>query len=162
RVNLVDALKGASRSAASGMSRTGRVLVIGEVGLTLMLLVASGLLLQSFLGLLKVPLGFQPDGVLTMRLSLSPGRFSSPEQMGMKFEQLAQRVGQVPGWTSAAAGLSLPPNASVMAPLYVAGRTPEAIGERPIAVRSGITSQYFATMRIPLVAGRAFTEHDLA
>src|SRR5262249_22477036 len=87
RVNLVDALKGASRSAASGMSRTGCVLVIGEVGLTLMLLVASGLLLQSFLGLLKVPLGFQPDGVLTMRLSLSPGRFSSPEQMALKFEQ---------------------------------------------------------------------------
>jgi putative ABC transport system permease protein len=162
RVNLVEALKGASRSAAAGTSRTGRMLVIGEVALTLVLLVASGLLLQSFLGLLKVPLGFQPAGLLTMRLSLSPGRFSSPDQMAATFDRLVTRVGQVPGVSGAAAALNLPPNAAVMAPLYVAGRTPEAMGERPVAVWSGITPQYFSTMQIPVLAGRPFSDHDLA
>jgi putative ABC transport system permease protein len=160
RVNLVEALKGASRSAASGTSRTGRALVIGEVALTLMLLVASGLLLQSFLGLLKVPLGFQPEGLLTMRLSLSPGRFASPEAMAERFERIVARVEQVPGVASAAASLNLPPASLVRAPLYVAGFTPEAMGERPVAVWSGITPQYFSTMRIPLLAGRGFSSHD--
>jgi putative ABC transport system permease protein len=162
RVNLVDTLKGASRSAAAGMSRTGRVLVIAEVALTLVLLVASGLLLQSFFGLLKVPLGFQPDNLLTMRLSLSPARFSSPTQMGTQFEQMVRRVGEVPNVASAGASLNVPPNSGVMAPLYVAGRTPEPTGERPVAVWSGITPDYFSTLRIPLITGRAFTDHDAA
>jgi predicted permease len=162
RVNLVDALKGASRSAAPATSRTGRALVIGEVALTLMLLVASALLLQSFLGLLRVPLGFQPDGMLTMRLSLSPGRFATSDQMAAQFDRIVRRVGQVPGVKSVAASLNLPPNAGVMAPLYVPGRTPEPMGERPAAVWSGITPEYFATMRIPVIAGRVFTEQDLA
>jgi putative ABC transport system permease protein len=162
RVNLVDALKGASRSAASGASRTGRVLVIGEVALTLMLLVASGLLLQSFLSLLRVPLGFQPDGLLTMRLSLAPARYPTPDRMATEIDHLVRRVGEVPGVLSAAASLSLPPTGNVMAPLYIAGKTPEPIGERPAAMWSGITPAYFATLKIPVVAGRAFTEHDIA
>jgi predicted permease len=162
RVNLVDALKGASRSAAMGTSRVGRALVIGEVALTLMLLVASGLLLQSFIGLLHVPLGFQPDGLLTMRLSLAPARYPTPDQMATQMDRLVKRVGEVPGVQSAAVALHLPPNGTLMAPLYIAGRTPEPIGQRPVALWSSVTPGYFATLRIPVVAGRAFSEHDIA
>jgi putative ABC transport system permease protein len=71
-------------------------------------------------------------------------------------------VAQVPGVSGAAASLNLPPTSGVMAPLYVAGRTPEPMGERPIAVWSGITPRYFATMRVPIVSGRAFSEQDVA
>src|SRR5262249_49477814 len=130
--------------------------------LTLMLLVASGLLLKSFLGLLHVPLGFKPDGLLTMHLSISSGRFATPDHMAAQFDRIVRRVEEVPGVTNVAASLNLPPNAGVMAPLYVAGRTPELIGERPVAVWSGITPDYFATMRVPLLVGRAITRHDLA
>jgi putative ABC transport system permease protein len=161
RVNLVDALKGASRSAATGTSRIGRGLVIGEVALTLMLLVTSGLLLQSFIGLLHVPLGFQPEGLLAMRMSLAPARYPTPDQMATQMDRLVRHVSEVPGVQSAAASLHLPPNANVMAPFYIAGRTPEPVGQRPTTVWAAITPAYFATMRIAMLSGRAFTDHDI-
>jgi putative ABC transport system permease protein len=155
----VDALKGVGPRATSRRGVAG-ALVIAEVALTLMLLVGAGLLLQSFTRLTRVPVGFRPDGLLTMRVSLPTSQYNDPAAMRSLMTRLLPRLASLPGVASAAATMALPPTITTMAP-YLAGDQPMvAIGERPVGQWSGITPGYFATMGIPLVAGRRFTERD--
>ena len=155
----VDALKGVGPRATSRRGAAG-ALVVAEVALTLMLLVAAGLLLQSFTRLTRVPVGFRPDGLLTMRVSLPTSQYADPAAMRSFMIRLIPRLASLPGVAAAAATMALPPTITTMAP-YIAGNEPmAAIGERPVGQWSGITPGYFATMGIPLVAGRRFTERD--
>jgi putative ABC transport system permease protein len=155
----VDALKGVGPRATSRRGAAG-ALVIAEVALTLMLLVAAGLLLQSFTRLTRVPVGFRPDGLLTMRVSMPASQYVDPAAMRSFMTRLIPRLESLPGVAAAAATMALPPTITTMAP-YIAGNEPMvAVGERPVGQWSGITPGYFATMGIPLVAGRRFTERD--
>jgi len=155
----VDALKGAGPRATSRRGAAGP-LVIAEVALTLMLLIGAGLLLQSFTRLTQVPVGFRPDGLLTMRVSLPTSQYPDPAAMRSFMTRLIPRLESLPGITAAAGTMALPPTIVTMAP-YVAGdRQMVAIGERPVGQWSGVTPGYFGTMGIPLSAGRLFTERD--
>jgi putative ABC transport system permease protein len=125
-----------------------------------MLLVAAGLLLQSFTRLTHVPVGFSSEGLLTMRVSLPTTQYADPAAMRSFMTRLIPRLESIPGVANAAASMALPPTITTMAP-YVAGDQPMvAIGERPVAQWSAITPGYFMTMEIPLVAGRTFTSRD--
>jgi len=155
----VDALKGAGPRATSRRGAAGP-LVIAEVALTLMLLVGAGLLLQSFTRLTQVPVGFRPDGLLTMRVSLPTSQYPDPAAMRSFIARLIPRLESLPGIAGAAGAMALPPTIVTMAP-YVAGdQQMVPIGERPIGQWSGVTPAYFGTMGIPLGAGRLFTERD--
>ena len=155
----VDALKGAGPRATSRRGAAGP-LVIAEVALTLMLLVGAGLLLQSFTRLTQVPVGFRPDGLLTMRVSLPTSQYPDPAAMRSFIARLIRRLESLPGIAGAAGAMALPPTIVTMAP-YVAGdQQMVPIGERPIGQWSGVTPAYFGTMGIPLGAGRLFTERD--
>ena len=124
--------------------------MIVEVALSLMLLVGAGLLLQSFTRLTHVPVGFRPEGLLTMRVSLPTTQYADPAAMRSFMTRLIPRLESLPGVASAAASMALPPTITTMAP-YVPGDQPMvAIGERPVAQWSAITPGYFATMGIPL------------
>jgi predicted permease len=134
--------------------------VIGEVALSLMLLVGAGLLLQSFTRLTHVPVGFRSDGLLTMRVSLPTTTYADPAAMRSFMTRLIPKLEVIPGVASAAASMALPPAITTMAP-YIPGDQPMvAIGERPVGQWSAITPGYFSTMGIPLVAGRTFTARD--
>jgi putative ABC transport system permease protein len=110
--------------------------------------------------LTRVPVGFRPEALLTMRVSLPASNYREPAAMRQFMARLIPRLESVPGVAHAAATMALPPAITTMAP-YVAGDQPMvAIGERPVAQWSAITTDYFATLGIPLVAGRVFTLAD--
>jgi predicted permease len=160
RQSPVDALRGGARGATASRGGVRRALVIAEIALSLMLLVGAGLLLQSFARLTHVPVGFAPDRLLTMRVSLPSASYGDAAAMRAFMARLIPRLESSPGVAGAAATMALPPAITTMAP-YVAGDQPlVAIGERPVAQWSAITPGYFTTLGIPLVTGRLFTDAD--
>jgi predicted permease len=160
RQSPVDALKGGGRGATASRRGPRNALVIAEVALSLMLLVGAGLLLQSFARLTRVPVGFKADGLLTFRVSLPSSTYGDPAAMRSFIARLMPKLDATPGIVRAAASMALPPAITTMAP-YVTGDQPMvAIGERPVGQWSAITPDYFATMGIPIVAGRAISPAD--
>jgi predicted permease len=161
RQSPVDALKsGGGRGATSSRRGPRDAIVVAEVALSLMLLVGAGLLLQSFARLTHVPVGFNVDGLLTFRVSLPSSTYADPAAMRSFIAHLMQKLEATPGVARAAATMALPPAVTTLAP-YVTGDQPMvAIGERPVGQWSAITPDYFATMGIPIGAGRAFTAGD--
>jgi len=152
-------------SAAGGLfSRRDtlrRLLVGGEIALSVVLLVAAGLLVRSFARVQQVAPGFNPRGVLTFELTMTGRRYAEPPALLETYRQLWQRLASLPGVT-AVGGVSALPLSQMMAwgPITVEGRTPapgEAFVNADIRVVGG---DYFEAMQIPLLAGRRFDEHD--
>ena len=160
RQSPVDALKGGGRGAVSSRRGPRNALVVTEVALSLTLLVGAGLLLQSFERLARVPVGFKADGLLTFRVSLPTSTYADPAQMRAFLSRLMPALEAAPGVVHAGASMALPPAITTMAPYVTADQPLVAIGERPLGQWSAITPGYFATMGIPIVAGRAIAEGD--
>jgi len=168
RVDLREALVEGGRGA-SGLGavwhkgrHTRRVLVIAEIALAVVVLTGAGLLVRSYQRLRSVPPGFNPDGVLTLELTLTGRRYGSPEAVLEGYTRLWERLRQLPGVTSAG-GVSALPLSNMMSwgPITVEGRVPVA-GEKFInADQRVVAADYFRVMEIPLVKGRLFTGQDL-
>ena len=159
RRSTVDQLR-AGRIASPPRPGVGRALVIVEIALSLVLLVAASLLVQSVARLTRVPVGFDADGLVTMRLSLPTPKYSDPASMRTFVDRLIDRLNATPGIRSAALATAVPPDVTTMAP-YIPGDVPlVGIGERPVGQWTAITPSYFTTMGIPLLSGRALTEND--
>jgi putative ABC transport system permease protein len=165
RINLDDALKqGLGKTDSdSGGQRSLRALVVCEVALCLMLLIGAGLLMRSLANLRNVNPGLDAHNVLTMMISVPPKKFAAPLEENAFFERVLQRVRALPGVESAAAIDSLPVSGSgSMQPVAIAGRPAAPMADQPeVAVRV-VSPDYFRTMRIPLLRGRALTEVDTA
>jgi predicted permease len=160
RQSPADALRGGGRGATASRRGPRNALVIAEVALSLMLLVGAGLLLQSFVRLTRAPVGFRADGLLTFRVSLPTSTYADPAAMRSFIARLMPRLAATPGVARAAASMALPPAITTMAP-YVTGDQPLiAIGERPVGQWSAVTPDYFATMGIPILAGRGIAAAD--
>ena len=160
RQSPVDALKGGGRGATASRRGPRNALVVAEVALSLMLLVGAGLLLQSFTRLARVPVGFKADGLLIFRATLPASAYGDPVAMRSFIARLMPKLEATPGVASAAAAMSLPPAITTMAPYLTSDQPMVGIGERPVGEWSAITPGYFATMGIPIVAGRAITATD--
>jgi putative ABC transport system permease protein len=160
RQSPVDALKSGGRGATVSRRGARHVLVIAEVALSLMLLVGAGLLLHSFARLTRAPVGFNADRLLTFRISLPTSTYADAEAMRSFVARLMPKLGELPGVTRAAASMALPPAITTMAPYVTADQRLVAIGARPVGQWSAITPDYFATMEIPLLAGRAISAAD--
>jgi len=135
------------------------LLLVGEIGLTVMLLVGTGLLVRSFASLRKVDPGFKPERLLTMVVPLSDASYSNPAQQAEFANRLLERVQAIPSVESAAVSNSLPmQNTFILTmPLQIEGR--QLPGETSVAVRA-VSDDYFRTMQIPLVRGRDFSSAD--
>src|SRR5262249_24019919 len=105
-----DGLKeGSHGGSASGATQKLRsALVVAEMGVSLMLLAGAGLLIRSFLRLQEVDTGFQPEGVLTMRLALPEQKYPKPEQTRVFYDELLNRIRALPGVDSAGPASGLP------------------------------------------------------
>jgi putative ABC transport system permease protein len=161
--HLEEALRQGGRALAGG--RRGRLarraLVLGEVALTLMLLVGAGLLIRSFSRLQAVDLGFRPQGVLAATLTLPAARYPDPALQGRFFERAVERIAALPGVEHAASIDALPLSGSTQVVEVAAeGRPPLKPGEDPGGDGSMVSPDYFAAMKIPLLAGRCFSEGD--
>ena len=162
RVNVNETLKEASRGSTGGGHALRAGLLVAEVALSLVLLVAAGLLLASFARLQGVEPGFEPDGVFTAQVVVPAQRYG-PEKLVAFYEQLYQRLTTLPGSSSAALTDRVPlTGAQAPAPVAVMGRSIRPMSERPNANRHLVSPKYFATLGIPIRAGRDFDERDSA
>ena len=108
--NLAEALREGARGATAGVhtNRTRGLLVIVEVALALVLLVGAGLLMQSFVRLQQVALGFDPRDVLTFNVAMPTDNNTSPQQIATFYQQLAERLRALPGVVNASVVFQLP------------------------------------------------------
>ena len=159
--DLNDALKEGGRHSSSGSRRLRSLLVISEVALSLVLLIGAGLLFRSFLALLKTDAGFNPDGVLTMNLNLPVARYRDEKQRGNFYADLVQRVKTLPGVQSAAVVNYLPLGGANSSDTFLVEGQPEpARGQENSGRYRVCTPDYFQTMGISVLKGRAFTDQD--
>jgi putative ABC transport system permease protein len=158
-VNVLDALKAAGPgSVGSGRHLRAGLLVV-EVSLSLVLLIAAGLLLTSFARLQRVDPGFDPEGVFAAGIALP--RHYSPAQTLEFYEQFSQRLATLPGASSAALSDRVPlTGGQTPTVVAVADRPLPPLSERATATRHVVSPRYFSTLGIPLRAGRDFDERD--
>jgi predicted permease len=163
RADLANALREGGRSGSVGRERLrGRsLLVVAEMGLAVMLVIGAGLLVKSFRNLTAVNPGFDPRGVLSMRMSLPPATYPATPDVVRFYEELATDVRRVPGVQSAGFVRVLPLAAEIGdAGVAIEGRPVDAGQPNRSADWQVVTRGYFETMRIPLVRGRYFDATD--
>jgi putative ABC transport system permease protein len=137
-------------------------LMIAELALTLVLTIGAGLLVRSFLQMVAVPKGFNPDGVLTLELApnLSKYPWDGP-QRGAYYQELLARVQALPGIQSAGLTSFLPlARPSMAVPIQVEGRPPIVLGKEPFVIFNQVSRDYFQTMGMQVRAGRPFSSQD--
>ena len=165
KADLNEALKqGLGRTAVdSGGSRTRNVLVVSEVALSLMLLIGAGLLIRSLWVLQHVNPGFDPSRVVTMAVSVPPGKFAEPQQQIGYFGRVLERVRSLPGVQSAGLIDSLPLSGDGShQPISVEGRPPAPMADLPEVDVRLISPGYMGAMHIPLLNGRDVDDSDVA
>jgi predicted permease len=167
RVDLNATLKAGGRNTqgdgglGGSRRRLRSLLVVGEVAISMVLLVAAGLLIRSFVQLQRVSPGFDPEGVVSMRLGVSARQFENRDAAVAYFANFGDQLASVPGVKARGAVSALPFTSSVgWGSINVEGWTPEPGQELQVDQR-GATTKYFSTMKIPLIAGRVFTDADL-
>jgi predicted permease len=165
-VDLNVSLKTGGRSGESeGGFRLARhrmrsLLVISELALSVMLLVAAGLLIRSFVSLHTVPPGFSTDHVLSMKIVASGPKYQKDKDAFRFFLEVLARVTNLPGVKSAGLTSALPLTGTVgWGQINVEGYNPPPGQELQVDVRSA-SGDYFRTMQIPLVKGRFFSDED--
>ena len=163
QTRLSEALKEGGRSATGGRrgNRLRSALVVIEVAVSLLLLAGAGLLARSFLNVLSENLGYDPQNLLTLQISLPAYRYKDPPQFVAFFREVERRVRALPGVESAGMINYLPLTAwRGDANFEIAGAAPPARGEELSAQYRAIGADYMRTMHIPLLKGRALAEAD--
>jgi len=157
---LTPALKDESSLGGYRRSRLRNTLVVAQVALSLVLLVAAGLVVRSLQHAQVMSPGFNPDHVVTLTMSLSSQGYD--ETKGKQFQQqVIDRVSHLPGVKSAATTDILPLSlGSLDSYVFIEGAPPTRGAQTPYALNSRVSPGYFQTMEIPLIAGRVFTERD--
>jgi predicted permease len=148
-----------SHSAHSAHS----VMVVTQVALALVLLVASGLMIRSFVALNSVQPGFTaPDEIQTVRISMPEAEVAEPERVARMQHDIMEQIGAIPGVTSVSFATALPMETEFENNMVMTaeGKTYEA-GIPPLRRSKSVAPNFFATLGTPLVAGRDFTWPDI-
>lgn len=157
------ALRDGGRGATWGRSK-GRfraALVAGEVALSLVLLISTGLVVRSLMHLYSVEPGFQSKNVLTLFIALPPIRYEEDARIVNFYTEALRRIREIPG-VEAAGGITALPmtGANFIARFQVDGAPIVPRAQRPPARYDTATPGYFEALRIPVRSGRTFTERD--
>lgn len=160
--NLAEKLnEGGRTDSARTARRLGGALVVTEVTLALALLVSAGLMMRSFVRLQAVSLGFAPDNILTMQISLPGSKYGAREQRVNFFDQLLERLRTVPGVINAAAITEPPYSGGHWAMEITVEGHDAAMDNAPLSAQArAVTPHYFGTMGIPLLQGRDFIDQN--
>jgi len=167
RVNLLSTLKDSERGSAGTSAMWGRgnnlrrLLVIGELATSVVVLIVAGLLLRSFARLQHVAPGFNPSNVLTLELTMSGDKYKDPQVVRSTYHQLWERLERLPGAVSAGGVSALPlSEMDAWGPINVEGHVLPP-GEKFINADERVVSgHYFEAMQIPLLKGRLFNDQD--
>jgi putative ABC transport system permease protein len=161
KIDLQTALRESGRSGAGAVrDRLRSLLIVGELALALLLLSGAALLIQSALALQRVPPGFNPDRVLSARLSLPAEQYEAAARVQQTFESILEQARAIPGVEAAAVTSQVPRgrggNGNGLIPEGRKVDSANAIGSRLRMVTPG----YFDAMRIPITRGRPLTDQD--
>jgi len=160
-----DALRAGGRTVSAGRARQRfRIaLVVGEVALSVVLLIGAGLTLHSLVRLTSVDHGFDADGQLTFSAVLSPRRYADASSMTAAADRILDRLDAIPGVTDAGGTTALPLSGqNIENGFTVEGYAPRSADDDPVAGMRGIAGDYFAALGARVTAGRAFTAGDRA
>ncbi|HSR70562.1 MAG TPA: ABC transporter permease [Acidobacteriota bacterium] len=159
---MSEALTGRSSGSLAGRGRTvRRFLVVVEGALAVSLLIVATLTVQSFFKLSSSQIGFAPDNILSVQLSLPTSRYYSISSQTAFFSQVFDRIESLPGVESSGAVSHLPLGENALTHGFlIEGRPQPAPGEAPEAYTRLVSPGYFKTMQIPLLAGRFFEDGD--
>ncbi len=162
RLPLAAALKesAAASPGATRGTRLQRALIVGEVALSLMLLASAGLLFRSFLQLRAVPLGFQPEHVVSMAMNLPRHVYTQPAQRTQFYNELLARVSALPGVQSAAITDAAPLTGDRQGRDFGIDRRPSTDAEDHHTNVGFVSPGYFRTMGIRLLRGRELAGAD--
>jgi putative ABC transport system permease protein len=163
KADLTRALKEEGRGLTGGLrhDRMRSALVIAEVALSLTLLIGAGLLMRSFLLLLDVNPGFNPEGVIAFDFSLPGTRYAKQNQVTEFYQRLVERVSAVPGVEAASVADPIPlGGSSNSAGVIIEGQPPMLPTERPKPQLRFVGGNYLRAMGTPLLKGRALDDGD--
>jgi putative ABC transport system permease protein len=165
RPNLNEALKEGGRGGLSGVKglRTRNALIVSEIALALVLLLGAGLTLKGFWRLQEVDPGFNPDGVLTMRLMLPVEAYSQPAQRVAFYQQTLEKIKAFPGVQFASAASALPMTLDGMSGTVSAENSAVGPDDLPVETEMRwVTPEHFQALGIELLSGRGLMETDIA
>jgi putative ABC transport system permease protein len=159
---LGQALREGGRSSSMGLrrNRLGSSFVVAEMALALVLLICAGLLIKGAIRYQTVDLGFNPNNLLTLRISLPETQYTDSVKSAAFHEEFLRRIRGIPGVQTAAATTNLPMDGGTGTYYWIDGEPKPEEGKAPTSQYRGTSPGYFTTMHIPLVRGREFTERD--
>jgi predicted permease len=155
------AVRETNRSTAGSVRQSGvsNTLVVAQIALLLPMLVVAGLLVRSFVNVVRISPGFQAAHVLSMQLAIARSTYGSDAQVADVCHRIVERVSALPGVSAVGMVNRLPLGGTTQTLGFVFEGVRETI---PLVVDSRtITPDYFAAMDIPMLEGRTFTEHDV-
>jgi predicted permease len=173
RPNMNEVLKDAGRGATSGRRQQfiRNALIVSEVALSVVLLTGAGLMIRGFIRLQQVDLGFNPENVRTIGISLPKEKYSGKDQRAAFYTQLIGSAAALPGVQVAGAACAVPFSEDRIGDFEeglkllnqgfrVEGQPPDEPGQEPHAWYSSVSPDYFKAIGVPLLRGRHFTERD--
>lgn len=162
RISIVSGLAGTGRATGGpGSRRLQRFLVIAETALSLALLAGAGLMAQSFRNLQQLDQGFDPNNVLTFRVSTRGAAYTDSERRHRFFKEIKDRLSAMPGVVSVGAAQFHPVYPQFgLTTVTLEGQPAPEPGKEPRVTSIKCTPDYFSTMKIKLLQGRMLTEND--
>ncbi len=160
QASFLDSLKQAGRGLQHSRKKLSGALVVGQIALSLGLLVAGGLLVESFWRMIHVNPGFEPQNAITAKLELPSQTYGTPEKVGAFMQQFQQRARALPGVQAVGAIAELPLSGELGDTVFrIPGHTYGPSQWEDAEFRQ-TTPGYFEAMRIPLIAGRSIQWSD--
>ena len=164
KTNLIGSLKESDRTDSPSATRQWlrKVFVVAEVAMALVLLISAGLLVRSFAKLLNVKPGFNPENVLTLRMSLPGAQYDTATKVAAFYDNVLARVAALPGVVHAGAAFQTPftPGAD-NSMFFIRDRRANPGDPSPHADYAFVSSDYFKTLRLPILKGRDFQPSDM-
>jgi predicted permease len=161
RIDLQASLKQGGRGSTGGHHRAQSTLVVVQMALTLVLLAGAGLLFRTIQHLWRVNLGFDPQNILSFQVGLSPSATKTGAGVRAAFQQLVERVRQIPGVQSADVSTLVPMSHQVNAlPFWVEAHRPASVAEAPRTLGFITGPDFQRVMGIPLLRGRFISPQD--
>jgi putative ABC transport system permease protein len=151
---------GGRTSAGRSRARTRSALVVVQVTLCMALLVTSALLIRRFAEIVRAQPGFQPDHLLTMRLTLPQRKYATEAALLAFHDRLLEKIAAIPGVRSAAATNAAPLRDPQGRQFYIAGAARPDSGKAASASFNAVSAGYFANLGIAIEAGRSFQAAD--
>jgi len=154
-----------TRAGGAPKARLRQALVVAQLAVSVVLLTGAGLLMNSLWRLQNLPLGLQPENILTTTVRLNPANYPRPEQRFVFFQHLEDRLRRLPNVQALAFSDSIPPSDRSLAMIYsMIEKEGQPVNRNQrtggMVVCRNVTPQYFVTLSIPILRGRGFTESD--